>query len=285
MVRLRKNRLLPQQMSDLGAFVFVSLMIPLTYLWEIFFVTPELYSEDTFTWYLHMLFGLVVFVNIAGNFLGLWLVDTSTRHIIVPSGQVGGTWHFCASCEAVSPPRAWHCTVCNVCILKREHHCMFAGYCVGHNNHRYFILFLGWMWVGVLYCTFFNSLYVWALEGVFSVFAVLKFVFPLIMIMSGMDMSYSQVAIFFWSVHVAAFLLVSVLLVYHIRLVCIGSTTFETNRRIRSYDLGLKQNWVEVLGKGWALALIWPFGKSKLPHNGIEWDTQETWKLEAPKNR
>jgi len=22
------------------------------------------------------------------------------------------------------------------CILKREHHCMFAGYCVGHLNHR-----------------------------------------------------------------------------------------------------------------------------------------------------
>ena len=40
----------------------------------------ELYSEDTFTWYLHMLFGLVVFVNIAGNFLGLWLDDTSARY-------------------------------------------------------------------------------------------------------------------------------------------------------------------------------------------------------------
>jgi palmitoyltransferase len=41
-------------------------------------------------------------------------------------------WKLCVVCEAVTPPRAWHCNVCNICILKREHHCMFVGYCVGH---------------------------------------------------------------------------------------------------------------------------------------------------------
>ena len=41
-----------------------------------------------------------------------------------------------------------------------------------------------------------------------------------------------QVAIFFWSVHVAAFLLVSVLLVYHIHLIYHGKTTFESNRLV-----------------------------------------------------
>ena len=47
------------------------------------------------------------------------LVDTSTRHIVVPAGGLGGDrWHYCAVCEAVSPPRAWHCAVCGVCILK-----------------------------------------------------------------------------------------------------------------------------------------------------------------------
>lgn len=286
MVRIRKSRVMPQQMSDMGAFIFVSCMIPGTYFWETCFITPGLYSEDgSSIWYVHMLFGLVIFVNIIGNFLGLWLVDTSTRHILVPSGQIKENWHFCASCEAVSPPRSWHCPVCSICILKREHHCMFAGYCVGLNNHRYFILFLGWLWLGVLYCTYFNTLYIWELEGIFSLTAVLKFIFPLIMIMSGVDMSWSQVAIFFWSVHVAALLLVSVLLIYHIRLISQGATTFESNRKIASYNLGLKQNWIEVLGKKWALALIWPFGKSRLPHNGIEWDTKESWQLEGPKTR
>jgi len=260
-------------------------MIPFTFLWEIFFITPELYKEGGEIWYFHVVLGTIMLVNIAGNFLGLWLVDTSTRHIVVPSKKIGENWHYCASCEAVAPPRSWHCNVCNTCILKREHHCMFAGYCVGHYNHRYFLLFLVWLWIGVLYCIYFNTTYLWNMEGVFSFFAVLKFIFPLIMIMTGVDISTIQVAIFFWSVHVAAFLLVSVLLVYHIHLIYHGKTTFESNRRISNYDLGWKQNFIEVLGKSWKLALIWPFGKSKLPHNGVDWDTEATWKLEGPKNR
>ena len=70
-------------------------------------------------------------VNVVGNFIGLWLTDTSTRHVILPS-TIRQKWEFCAVCEAVQPPRAWHCSVCGVCVLKREHHCMFVGYCVGH---------------------------------------------------------------------------------------------------------------------------------------------------------
>lgn len=35
MFRLRKNKVLPQQVSDFGAFLFVVSMIPLTYVWEV----------------------------------------------------------------------------------------------------------------------------------------------------------------------------------------------------------------------------------------------------------
>ena len=38
---------------------------------------------------------------------------------------------------------------------------MFAGYCVGHFNHRYFLLFLAWTWAGVIYCTYLNTVYVY----------------------------------------------------------------------------------------------------------------------------
>ena len=54
-------------------------------------------------------------------------------------------------------------------------------------------MFLAWLWLGVLYCTYFNSVYIWSQDGAFSLFAVLKFIFPLIMIMSGVDMSLFQV--------------------------------------------------------------------------------------------
>jgi len=75
MFRLRKSKLLPQQVSDLGAFIFVTLMIPVTYIWEVAVVSQSIFPRDSITWYLHMVFGLVVVTNIIGNFLGLWLVD------------------------------------------------------------------------------------------------------------------------------------------------------------------------------------------------------------------
>ena len=35
MIRLRKHRLFPRQISDAGAFIFVTLMIPFTYIYEV----------------------------------------------------------------------------------------------------------------------------------------------------------------------------------------------------------------------------------------------------------
>lgn len=286
MFRLRKTKVLPQQVSDFGAFLFVVTMIPMTYVWEVGAVSRSIFSPEGYVWYIHMVFGLVLVVNITGNFLGLWLVDTSTRHIVISSHKLGREhWHYCAVCEAIAPPRAWHCSTCRQCILKREHHCMFAGYCVGHFNHRYFLLFLAWTWLGVVYCTYLNSVYVYTEVGLASPYSLFKFIFPLLILMSGMDISWDQVAIFFWSVHVAALLLTSVLLVYHVRLIHCGTTTFESNRRIHNYNLGWKQNWIEVLGRNWKLAVVWPGAKSRLPHNGVEWDTRDSWRLEAPKNR
>ena len=65
MLRLRKSKLLPQQVSDLGAFIFVVAMIPVsrnlplttedlcpisryqvTYLWEVIVVSPALFPEQ-----------------------------------------------------------------------------------------------------------------------------------------------------------------------------------------------------------------------------------------------
>ena len=70
---------------------------------------------------------------------------------------------------------------------------MFAGSCVGHFNHRYFILFLAWTWVGVVYCTYLNTVYVYLEVGLASPLALMKFVFPLLILMSGVDISWDQV--------------------------------------------------------------------------------------------
>ena len=50
---------------------------------------------------------------------------------------------------------------------------------------------------------------------------------------------------------------------YHANLVLRGKTTFESNRHIDSFNLGWKQNLIEVFGSRWRLAAIWPFVTSR----------------------
>ena len=43
------------------------------------FIISELYKGEVGRWYVHMTLGFIIVTNIVGNFVGLWIVDTSTR--------------------------------------------------------------------------------------------------------------------------------------------------------------------------------------------------------------
>eukprot|EP00164_Ancoracysta_twista_P000593 GFYU01000785.1.p1 GENE.GFYU01000785.1~~GFYU01000785.1.p1 ORF type:complete len:419 (-),score=70.61 GFYU01000785.1:188-1444(-) len=57
-------------------------------------------------------------------------------------GRVRIAMGWCRKCQKSKPPRAHHCSICGTCILKLDHHCPWVNNCVGHFNHRYFIMFL-----------------------------------------------------------------------------------------------------------------------------------------------
>ena len=57
----------------------------------------------------------------------------------------------CRTCKGPKPMRAHHCSVCNKCVLKMDHHCPWIMNCVGHQNHRYFMLFLVYLTIGCLF--------------------------------------------------------------------------------------------------------------------------------------
>jgi palmitoyltransferase len=63
----------------------------------------------------------------------------------------------CSRCDNHKPERAHHCSICNRCVIKMDHHCPWINNCVGLANHKFFVLF-----VMYIFCL---SLYALALIG------------------------------------------------------------------------------------------------------------------------
>ncbi|XP_049786540.1 probable palmitoyltransferase ZDHHC24 [Schistocerca cancellata] len=274
-MKIRK-RILPRVASDLGAFLFVLFIIPVTYYFELFIVLPALHSVWSFWYTLHFICATYVMVNVTSNFVAVVVVDTSLQNIVTASSQLEN-WRYCTECETVAPPRSWHCDTCKTCILKRDHHCMFTGCCVGHYNYRYFYMFLLYVFIGTFYSTYLNCFYIWKNFEHFSLLGITKFIFPMAMLVLGVDATEKQVCLLIFIINFVGAIFTLVLLVHHTSLVCKGMVTHEKSKNITYYDSGLKKNLSQTFGKRWHVSWLFPFVASELPNDGTDWnDLQKT---------
>lgn len=83
-----RDRLIPKIISEFVALGFVLFIIPAIYIFELSVVLPALYVHDPFWLYLHSTLGTFVMFNLVGNLIGVILVDTSSKHIIVDTTKV-----------------------------------------------------------------------------------------------------------------------------------------------------------------------------------------------------
>lgn len=169
-------------------------------------------------------------------------------------------WNFCEKCELIVPPRSWHCFICGVCILKRDHHCIFASNCIGFYNQRFFIVFLIYFFIGSTYCFFYNTYYIWILHGNFYLhwMTPLRMIFPMFMVF----FTSTDITLFIYMLLFIGSAFSGVLLVFHAKLIAKNATTHERNKG--AYDMGLVQNLKIVFGDKPFHTLLWPFTKSTL---------------------
>ncbi|KAJ6232484.1 palmitoyltransferase zdhhc16 [Anaeramoeba flamelloides] len=60
-------------------------------------------------------------------------------------------YRYCKKCDYIKPPRSHHDSVTGKCVLKMDHYCVWINDCVGHYNHKFFLLFLMYLSLGCLY--------------------------------------------------------------------------------------------------------------------------------------
>lgn len=58
--------------------------------------------------------------------------------------------NFCFYCKIIKSTRTFHCMICNRCVEKFDHHCIYINNCLGYRNHKYFILFLWFIFIYML---------------------------------------------------------------------------------------------------------------------------------------
>ncbi|XP_070539848.1 palmitoyltransferase ZDHHC16-like isoform X2 [Ptychodera flava] len=140
--------------------IFVTLVVGLTTTVVLIFyiyILPYLFTCGVHWIIFHLVFGHWLLMNIIFNYYK----GVCTPPGYPPEGNLKaiGITSVCKKCLSPKPPRTHHCSVCNKCILKMDHHCPWLNNCVGHYNHRYFLQFCVFMWMGTVYV----SISVWPL--------------------------------------------------------------------------------------------------------------------------
>ncbi|XP_070622434.1 probable palmitoyltransferase ZDHHC24 isoform X2 [Erythrolamprus reginae] len=182
--------------------------------------------------------------------------------------------YYCYSCQTHVPPRCSHCFSCNVCVLRRDHHCLLLGQCLGYQNYRYFLCLLLYGSVALLYGSLLNGNVVWMLfeEGGLA-HTILLLMLPWLMLLIGQVSFVTFVYAFVTDICIVGFLFCVSFLLFHSLLALRGQTTkewFEGNLR---YDLGWRNNLRQIMGSHWLLAFLTPFATSRLPGDGIAFQT------------
>lgn len=175
-----------------------------------------------------------------------------------------------------APPRSFHCSHCNACILKRDHHCFFSNSCIGFYNQRFFILYIVYMVWGNIWALYLQITYlseVYPLDSYFDLFSF----FPAVTIVQFLLGKLAMLnAILMIHIALCAICLCAALffLFFETILMFKGMTSYESQRTGPIYDQGILNNIRSVFGpiKTIPLQIICPLFPVDQQNDGCIWE-------------
>ncbi|KAI6243826.1 Palmitoyltransferase [Aphelenchoides fujianensis] len=233
------NRLQPQ---DIISITCISVLLPLGYLIQVFYVLSFFWETFSDSWYLRAL-------NVYLNIFMLIRVGANGRSAPLPTVMKAG-FRYCHSCHLNAPPRAYHCPVCDKCIFRRDHHCSFAATCVGHFNQRVAAIVNLWLVLAIAVC--WNWSFVALSLPRFQGLQLWQMFMPHVALLAGfLTLGQFLSVLFFMSSFFRP------------------PTRMEYLMDIFAYNNGLWENVRQALGTRWPLVFVSPFIPSPLPSDGI----------------
>lgn len=258
-----RDKYIPKTWYDRFVCLFILIIIPTVFWFEIFIVLTQFYNETSIWRYIHFYAGLFILANIYMNYFATIVIDTSIAGVILKPQE---NWHLCSVCESLVPPRSYHCDTCDTCVLRRDHHCVFSGCCIGLKNYRYFFYFMLYMFVATVYSSYFNIFFIFKIIIFDSWLSYVNIVFPLAMLLVNFNVE--QLYLFLTLIVFIGMIFTGALLCFHCNLFLKGQVTYEGKHNINKYDLGYIENIKQVFGIHWRDTWISPFVISPLPTDG-----------------
>ncbi|CAO3567399.1 unnamed protein product [Mortierella alpina] len=193
-----------------------------------------------------------------------------------------GKMRYCQKCKFEKPDRTHHCSSCKRCVLKMDHHCPWLNNCVGHKNYKAFYLFVLWT----------------------SIYCVTLVACTIPVVAEVVHLPYAENLfdpqwIFMILIGIVFGLCLVPFAIHHSLLIKSNKTTIESfekhryrigdsgeimqSRVLNVFDMGKRQNFIQVLGPVWYLWLVpvrnsigngWSFPANEYGRNMLQLDDQ-----------
>ncbi|KAF9292021.1 palmitoyltransferase for Vac8p [Mortierella alpina] len=193
-----------------------------------------------------------------------------------------GKMRYCQKCKFEKPDRTHHCSSCKRCVLKMDHHCPWLNNCVGHKNYKAFYLFVLWT----------------------SIYCVTLVACTIPVVAEVVHLPYAENLfdpqwIFMILIGIVFGLCLVPFAIHHSLLIKSNKTTIESfekhkyriggsgeimqSRVLNVFDLGKRQNFIQVLGPVWYLWLVpvrnsigngWSFPANEYGKNMLQLDDE-----------